>query len=101
MLLGGRSAAELRVLAAPLTPLEAELVGTLEAYLRRNGHLEAAATDLRIHRHTMRHRMRRIAALLADDVDAVDTRVRLWLAIRARQLLSERQPSALPPNGEG
>ncbi|BBX71319.1 PucR family transcriptional regulator [Mycolicibacterium psychrotolerans] len=101
VLLGGRSAAELRVLAAPLTPLEAELVGTLEAYLRRNGHLEAAATDLRIHRHTMRHRMRRIAALLADDVDAVDTRVRLWLAIRARQLLSERQPSALPPNGGG
>lgn len=101
VLLGGRSAAELTVLAAPLTPLDTELVGTLEAYLRRNGHLEAAATDLRIHRHTMRHRMRRIGALLADDVDAVDTRVRLWLAIRARQLLSERQPSAPPPSGGG
>lgn len=101
VLLGGRSEAELNVLAAPLAPLETDLVGTLEAYLRRNGQLEAAATDLRIHRHTMRHRMRRIGALLADDVDAVDTRVRLWLAIRARQLLSERRPPAVPPSGGG
>ncbi|KGI67467.1 PucR family transcriptional regulator [Mycolicibacterium rufum] len=101
VLLGGRSSTELDLLAAAVEPLDTELIGTLEAYLRRNGHLEAAATELRIHRHTMRHRMRRIGELLGQDVDAVDTRVRLWLAVRARQLRAERPSSAGPPSGGG
>ncbi|MEW5808808.1 MAG: PucR family transcriptional regulator [Actinomycetota bacterium] len=90
VLLAGRSEAELGLLATPLAPLTAELVMTLGAFLQHNGHLEAAAAATGVHRHTLRHRMRRIADLLGDDLDDADTRVRLWLAIRARQLLSDR-----------
>ncbi len=94
VLLGGRSSTELRLMAGPLDPLleEAdELIPTLAAFLRRNGQLEAAAVELGIHRHTMRNRMRRIGQSLSDDLDSADTRVQLWLAIRARQLLAARE----------
>jgi PucR family transcriptional regulator, purine catabolism regulatory protein len=94
VLLGGRGDAELRVLAGPLDPLVEqgdELVGTLAAFLTHNGQMEAAATDLGIHRHTMRNRMQRISELLADDVQSADTRTQLWLAIRARELLAIRR----------
>lgn len=94
VLLGGRSTDELRVFADPLTPLSEngdELLTTLEAFLRCNGQVEAAAAELRIHRHTMRNRMRRIGELLADDIDSADKRAQLWLALRARQVLTRRQ----------
>ncbi|PJK21264.1 PucR family transcriptional regulator [Mycolicibacterium goodii] len=93
-LLGGRSTAELRVLAQPLEPLLTggdELIDALTAFLRHNGQLEAAASELRIHRHTMRNRMRRIGELLSDDLGTADTRAQLWLAIRAWQLLVSRE----------
>jgi purine catabolism regulator len=92
-LLDGRSTHELAVLAAALEPLadpDDVLIGTLAAYLRRNGQVEAAATELQIHRHTMRHRMRRIGQLLGDDLSSADSRTQLWLAIRAWQLLQSR-----------
>ena len=94
VLLGGRGDAELRVLAGPLDPLAEqgdELLGTLAAFLTHNGQMEAAATGLGIHRHTMRNRMQRISELLADDVQSADTRTQLWLAIRARELLAIRR----------
>ncbi|MBX7450479.1 PucR family transcriptional regulator [Mycolicibacterium sp. 3033] len=97
-LLAGRTATELTVLAAPLAPLNADLVATLEAFLRHNGHLEGAATATGVHRHTLRHRIRRIADALDDDLDDADTRTRLWLAIRAGQLLAGRRQ---PPSGGG
>lgn len=90
VLLGGRSEAELRLFAAPLDLLaghDDELIVTLSAFLRHNGQKEAAAAELRIHRHTMRNRLRRISEVLADDLGSADTRTRLWLAIKARQLL--------------
>jgi purine catabolism regulator len=94
VLLGGRGDAELGVLAGPLDPLAEqgdELVDTLAAFLTHNGQMEAAATELGIHRHTMRNRMQRISELLADDVQSADTRTQLWLAIRARELLAIRR----------
>ncbi len=97
-LLAGRSTAELSLFAAPLAPMSAELVTTLEAFLRHNGHLENAASVTGVHRHTLRHRMRRIGDILDDDLDDADTRTRLWLALRARQLLSDRRQ---PPSGGG
>ncbi|WP_348729507.1 PucR family transcriptional regulator ligand-binding domain-containing protein [uncultured Mycolicibacterium sp.] len=93
VLLGGRGNAELRVLAGPLEPLVEqgeELLAALVAFLTHNGQIEAAATGLGIHRHTMRNRMQRITELLADDVQSADTRTQLWLAIRARELLAIR-----------
>jgi purine catabolism regulator len=97
-LLGGRSTAELRVLAMPLEPLLAggdELVDALTAFLRHNGQLEAAASELQIHRHTIRNRMRRISDLLSDDLGTADTRAQLWLAVRAWQLLASREQPGL------
>ena len=89
-LLGGRSAAELRLFAAPLNPLDGgndQLIETLAAFLRHNGQMEAAAAELHVHRHTMRNRLRRIREELADDLGSADTRARLWLALKARALL--------------
>lgn len=92
VLLGGRSSAELRVLATPVEPLVgAELVDTLEAFLRRNGQVEAAALDLGVHRHTLRNRLRRISEVLGDDLESADSRAQLWLALKARRLLASRR----------
>ncbi len=93
-LLGGRNAAELQLIAAPLDPFfgrDDELIETLTAFLQHNGQLEAAAAELHVHRHTMRNRMRRISELLADDLGTADSRARLWLAIKARQLLPTQE----------
>ncbi|MGV0814294.1 PucR family transcriptional regulator [Mycolicibacterium boenickei] len=93
VLLDGRSAAELRVLAAPLDALAGgdELIPTLAAFLGRNGQMEAAAAELAVHRHTMRNRMRRICQLLDDDLASADSRAQLWLALKAWQVLVSRQ----------
>ncbi|UXA09783.1 PucR family transcriptional regulator ligand-binding domain-containing protein [Mycobacterium sp. SMC-8] len=96
-LLDGRSPSELRMLSGDLDSLEGQdgdLIRTLAVYLRHNGQTEAAAAELRIHRHTMRNRMRRIRVLLGDDLSSADSRTRLWLAVKARQLLQSRPPPA-------
>lgn len=102
VLLGGRSSAELRVLAGPLDPLVEQgddLVDTLAAFLAHNGQIEAAAAALAIHRHTIRNRMQRISELLADDVHSADTRTQLWLAIKARELLAIRSRAGAARSG--
>ncbi|MGE0215964.1 PucR family transcriptional regulator [Mycolicibacterium sp.] len=93
VLLDGRSTAELRVLAAPLEPLadDRELIDTLTAFLQHNGHIESAAADLGVHRHTLRNRMRRIMGLLDDDLESADSRTQLWLAVKAEQLAAARR----------
>ncbi|NTY60457.1 PucR family transcriptional regulator [Mycolicibacterium sphagni] len=91
VLLGSRTPAELRILAGPLEPLigqRDDLVDTLTAFLEHNGHVEAAAADLQIHRHTMRNRMQRIGQLLRDDLTSADIRAQLWLATKAKNLLA-------------
>ena len=96
IMLGGRSTAELRVLASPLDPIAEqgeELVDTLAAFLAHNGQIEAASTSLGVHRHTTRNRLQRISELLADDLQSADTRTQLWLAIHARKLLAIRTSS--------
>ena len=101
MLLGGRTTAELRVFAEPLAALrgERELSPTLAAYLRHNGQMDSAAVDLGIHRHTVRNRMRRIRALLGDELESADSRAQLWLAVKADLLLAERGQSPEPSRG--
>lgn len=96
IMLGGRTSAELRLLAAPLDPLVEhgeDLVDTLAAFLSHNGQIESAATGLGVHRHTMRNRLARISELLADDLQSADTRTQLWLAVHARRLLATRSGS--------
>ncbi|MEV4112671.1 PucR family transcriptional regulator ligand-binding domain-containing protein [Nonomuraea sp. NPDC049695] len=74
--------------AALLAPLTAygskpDLVGSLRAYLDSNGHWDAAAQRLGVHRHTLRYRMKRVTELLGRDLDDPGVRAELWLALEA------------------
>ena len=67
---------------AVLAPLAGtDLIGTLRAYLGAHGQGEAAARALGVHRHTLRHRVRRIADLLGRDLDDPAVRAELWVAL--------------------
>lgn len=72
--------------AAVLAPLReygsrADLVESLRAYLASNGHWDAAAQRLGVHRHTLRYRMKRVSELLGRDLDDPATRAELWIAL--------------------
>ncbi|HEX8006178.1 MAG TPA: helix-turn-helix domain-containing protein, partial [Trebonia sp.] len=72
--------------AALLAPLHAygsraDLVTSLHAYLACNGHWDAAAQRLGVHRHTLRYRMRRVGELLGRDLDDPAARAELWIAL--------------------
>ena len=71
---------------ALLAPLDepgerADLAATLHAWLGRHGQVDAAAADLGVHRHTVRHRLRRAEALLGRSLDDPGVRAELWLAL--------------------
>jgi purine catabolism regulator len=74
-----------RVLA-PLdaAPAGADLIASLGAWLDHHGQWDAAAQALGIHRHTLRHRIRRAEQLLGRSVDDPAVRMELWFAIRTR-----------------
>lgn len=59
-----------------------EIELSLETWLKHNGQLSPAATELGIHRHTLRTRIRTAASLLQRDIDSPDTRTELWAALR-------------------
>ncbi len=63
------------------------LMPSLRAFLERNARWEAAATDLYVHRHTLRYRMRKIEELTGRDLASARDRMELFLALRARDLL--------------
>ena len=72
--------------AALLAPLDepgerADLAGTLLAWLTRHGQVDAAAADLGVHRHTVRHRLRRAESLLGRSFDDPGVRAELFLAL--------------------
>lgn len=73
-----------RELLAPLSeqPAGADLVASLRSYLASAGRWDAAATSLGVHRHTLRHRIRRVRELLPGDLDDPDYRAELWFALR-------------------
>ncbi|MEV1295685.1 PucR family transcriptional regulator [Pseudonocardia sp. NPDC049635] len=82
---------QLRTLAGALVPLSGTLLDTLRAYLTCNGHLEAAAGVLGIHRHTLRQRLERSERLLGRSLGSAAARVDLWLALRAADLVSDSE----------
>jgi purine catabolism regulator len=74
---------------AVLGPLDAsdraaELLRALTVFLEHNGHWGDAASALRVHRHTMRHRMDAVERLTGRRMDSAQDRHELWLALRAR-----------------
>ena len=65
----------------------ADLVRTLDSYIRLHGSLNAVARDLFLHRNTVRQRLRRIAKLTGADLKDADSRLALQLALLGRQAL--------------
>lgn len=59
-----------------------ELQHSLGVWLAHHGQTSAAATDLGVHRHTVRSRVSAAASLLQRDLDDPDTRAELWAAMR-------------------
>jgi DNA-binding PucR family transcriptional regulator len=66
-----------------------ELVRSLEAFIECNGQWERAARELFCHRHTLRYRIRRVEELTGRDLSRAQDRIEFWLALRARELVSE------------
>jgi len=56
-----------------------DLVRSLRVWLEHNGQWDAAAGALGVHRHTLRHRMRRVEELLGRDLDVTAVRLELWV----------------------
>ncbi len=69
-------------LLAPLQGRQGDLVGSLRAWLAHNGQWDVAAAELDVHRHTLRHRLRRVEQLLGRSLDDPDLRAELWLALK-------------------
>ena len=89
----GQPASEIRAFSdrilGPLGADErnADLVQTLDAYLRLQGSVNGVARELYLHRNTVRHRLRRIAKLTGADLTDADALLALRLAILGRQAL--------------
>jgi DNA-binding PucR family transcriptional regulator len=70
-----------------------DLLRSLGAWLEHNGQWDAAAAALGVHRHTLRHRMRRVGELLGRDLDVTAVRMELWAGV---QLLQARRDESAP-----
>ncbi len=85
-------------LLAPLDAYDAgqggELRTSLLAFLQHNARWESAATELFVHRHTLRYRMRKVEELTGRDLGSSFDRMEFWLALRARELLSSEDARA-------
>jgi DNA-binding PucR family transcriptional regulator len=99
VVLGNRTADELRLLSGQLAELDrvdeqddSALLRTLQTYLHHNGSIETTATVVGVHRHTLRNRLAKITQLLDRDLAAADTRAELWLAYKAREMLAHGTP---------
>lgn len=83
----GRGAREAAVrLLEPLVAYDearnADLVGTLRAYLRNDGHATRTCETLFIHRNSLNYRLRKIEGLLRTPLDTVEGQATCLLALR-------------------
>ncbi len=62
------------------------LLSSLRAWIEAGGAWEPAAVAAGVHRHTMRHRIRRIEELTGRTLDRAHDRGEIWLALHARDL---------------
>lgn len=63
-----------------------DLIQVLQAYLMAVGNIETAATDIGIHRHTMRARLAKISDLTRRNLKVAADLLELWLAIEFREV---------------
>jgi purine catabolism regulator len=78
-----------------------ELLNTLDAFLQSNGNKAATAEALFLQRRSVYYRLTRIEDLLGRSIDPADHRVRLYLALRAREVLEGASPPAPRPEQSG
>jgi len=64
-----------------------ELVRTLETFFHCNANQQLAAQALRLHRNTLAYRLRRIQELTGLDLDSLEDRFQLQLALKIRRVL--------------
>jgi purine catabolism regulator len=64
-----------------------DLLNTLDAFLQSNGNKAATADALYLQRRSVYYRLTRIEDLLGRSLEPADHRVRLYLALRAREVL--------------
>lgn len=62
---------------------------TLEEFLRAHGSVNGVARALFLHRNTVRQRLKRIGQLTGADLEDVDQRVQLYLAVLGQNALRE------------
>ena len=60
------------------------LVRTLELFLGSGGRYQQTADELHLHVNTLRQRLARIETLTGRNLDSMDDRVDLWIALRSR-----------------
>lgn len=65
-----------------------DLVHTIEAYYQNNGNTLATAEQLYIHRNTLNYRLKRASETLGFDVDAVERKLCVSLALQIRTFLN-------------
>ncbi|MGG6309664.1 PucR family transcriptional regulator [Paenibacillus macerans] len=70
-----------------------EMMGTLEAFLENDGHLNETAKKLFIHRNTATYRMEKLSELLDVDFKKTDDLLRLRLAFLFRTMLDRGEVS--------
>ncbi len=76
--------ARTRLAALTADPLSADLVRTVEVWLRHNAQWEPAARELGLHRHTVKAQIRRIQALVDLPLDTFAGKAELWALLSAR-----------------
>ena len=74
----------LAALSAGAHPRDADLLASLDAFLRHNGSWEGAARSLGVHRHTLKARMTRVEEVTGLDLDVAENRVLLHLGLMCR-----------------
>jgi sugar diacid utilization regulator len=69
-----------------------DLVGTLEAYLEQNCNMNATASAIYAHRHTVAYRLDRVKELTGLDPAQSEDRERLGLGLKAYRIIAPRLP---------
>jgi sugar diacid utilization regulator len=69
-----------------------DLVGTLEAYLDQNCNMNATASAIYAHRHTVAYRLDRVKELTGLDPMQSEDRERLGLGLKAYRIIAPRLP---------
>jgi DNA-binding PucR family transcriptional regulator len=69
-----------------------DLVGTLESYLEQNCNMNATASAIYAHRHTVAYRLERVRELTRLDPMQSEDRERLGLGLKAYRIIAPRLP---------